>query len=83
MDRKITTAELAGFFQRELKNRGLTLSDAQRVLKAGPDQGADPRRVGNLLNEITELIRDHGPDTLVGDFLPDEPATPGSTGIHG
>lgn len=83
MERKIATAELAGFFQRELKNQGLTLSDAQRVLKAGPDQGTDPQRVGHLLDEITELIRDHGPDTPVGDFLPDEPSTPGSPGTHG
>ncbi len=83
MERKIATAELTGFFQRELKNQGLTLSDAQRVLKAGPDQGTDPQRVGHLLDEITELIRDHGPDTPVGDFLPDEPSTPRSPGIRG
>ncbi len=83
MERKITTAELAGFFQRELKNQELTLSDAQRVLKARPHHGPDPQRVGHLLDDLTELIRDYGPDTPIGDFLPDEPSTPGSPGMHG
>ncbi len=83
MERKTTTAELAGFFHRELKEQGLTLSDAQRVLKAGSNQAIDPQRVGHLLDEITELIRAHGPETPIGDFLPSESSAIGSSGIHG
>lgn len=83
MDRKITTAELAGFFQREVKNQGRTLSESHRLLKGGSDQKIDPQRVEHLLDEITKLIREHGPDTPVSDFLPDEPSTLGGLGAHG
>lgn len=84
MERKIASAELAGFFQRELRNHAeLTLSAAQGLLQVEDDPAIREEREAHLLGEINELIRDHGPDMPVADFLPDDPHTQGSPGTRG
>ena len=85
MERKIASAEMAGFFQRELRDHpGLTLSAAQTLLQAEDDPAIQEQREAPLLGEIKELIRDHGSETPVRDFLPeDEGPEVGSPGTRG